>query len=255
MKSSLILFCCCLFSLVGIGQRTAPGYMGKRHVLKYDQGISWDFSSGNKSPIPFLFHTLQFDKAITKKTSFGVEYSFMYRKYKNVYTDIVQYDNNSRNDYRFKLNRSFSNKVGVYMKLFSQRNGHIAPAGPYMTVGLNIHLLLTNYNTIQKTYNSGGSLLSTTTTNSNRMFFDFAPHIGGGKQYIVSNKFVLDVSMRISIPTLGLFQGAIFGNPTTVNYIGGPIDDAERTAVRYHAMLINSCAHIVEFRLGFGGVL
>lgn len=231
-----------LFPMSVFAQRSAPGYMGKRFLLKYDQGVSWSIGKSIKA-VPNLFFTLQGDLAVTKKTSLGLEYSLRVRKYG---TDLDKYGASSYNEHIsgyygkaiHRIETMLAHKAGFYGKLFSQRNGHIAPAGPYLIYGFHVHILNGRYYSYvpgikQKVYPS----VQTT--------FDVAPFVGGGKQYVVANRLVLDVSVRLSLPIRSL--GDVYN-------IG--VNAIDRAPTRNHmARLSNFEANLIEIRIGFGGLL
>lgn len=216
------------------GQRNAPGYMGKKFVLMYEQGISWSFGKTIRA-VPNFFYTISGDYAITKKYSVGGEYSFRTRYYGPAFDQ----------GFKFRLDRSIVHKVGIYSKLFSQRNGHIAPAGPYLIVGAHFHFIQSNFLVRDDWPNSDYY--------EKNLTVDFAPFIGGGKQYIVANGLMFDVSIRVSLPLITIVRGidsevgTIAGNPTEQQQYN------RARAVR--AVNPNFEANILELRVGFGGVL
>ena len=222
---------CAGMALSVSAQRKAPGYMGKRFLLKYDQGINWSLG-GDARGIPNLFYTLQGDLAVTTKWSVGAEYSFMTRKYDKRLSGAYSGS--------YWLGRTYMHRVGLYGKLFSQRNGHIAPAGPYFLMGLNVHL-------IQGKYNYGNY---PSANQQNQLTFDFAPSIGGGKQYIIANRMVMSVDLRISIPLIGLAR--------TVNYeagFGSEYQKGEQAALNRGILWTNTQANFIELRIGLGTLL
>lgn len=236
-----IVVVCFLFSGALYAQRKAPGYMGKRILLKYDQGISWSLG-GDARAIPNFIHTLQFDGAVTKRSSVGVEYSFMHRKYEKRLGQ-TGYANNVN----YRLDRTFMHKVGIYGKLFSQRNGHLAPAGPYFLIGLNIYFIQGKYSTFNNSNYTGAS------GSVNVLSFDFAPSMGGGKQYIVANRLVLSMDMRLSFPLIGLIR-------TVNNYMD--VEPYKGTALQKTNLSLHrwttwpsAQANFIELRIGFGTLL
>ena len=225
-------------SSIGLfAQRKAPGYMGKRFVLLYDQGFSWSFGKSIRG-IPNFFYTLQGDFAISKKHSLGAEYSFRTRYYG---PDYNNYDLSSE----FQLERQMVHKIGIYSKMFSQRNGHIAPAGPYFVAGAHVHIIQSNFKARSEYYSSY-------TIKDKGVTFDIAPFIGGGKQYIVADRLVLDVSMRISLPLINIVRnisgsaGSGYNTTEEQEYNRGKAVRATQT---------NFEANILELRIGFGGVM
>lgn len=228
-----------LFAAVSVfGQRKAPGYMGKRFVLMYEQGISWSFGKTIRG-VPNFFYTLQGDVAVTKKYSLGGEYSFRTRNYGPKFD---KYEIGEQT----QLQRSMVHKVGFYAKMFSQRNGHLAPAGPYFLAGINFFFIDSKYLTKQSDGGTGKYDIP-----DRHLTFDFTPVIGGGKQYIVGNRFVLDVSMRVSLPFVAIVRNFRY----TIN--GSESDEQQRYngAKAFRAAMPNFEANILELRFGFGGVL
>lgn len=227
---------------IGLGvsvsaQRKAPGYMGKRFLLKYDQGFSWSFG-GDARGIPNFFYTLQGDLAVTTKWSVGAEYSFMTRKYDK----IISANNYYYDDYpnlSYRLGRTYMHRIGIYGKLFSQRNGHIAPAGPYFLMGLNVHLVQGTYR-----YNTYSSV------QQKRLTFDFAPTFGGGKQYVIANRMVMSVDLRISVPLIGLAR--TINNETG---IGNEYGKGGYASLDRGILWPNTQANFIELRIGLGTLL
>ena len=220
-----------------LAQRKAPGYMGKRFVLLYDQGFSWSFGKSIRG-VPNFFYTLQGDFAISKKHSVGAEYSFRTRYYGR---DYNKYELGSN----FQMERQMVHKIGIYSKMFSQRNGHIAPAGPYFVVGAHVHV-------IQSNFRARSEYSSSYTIKDKGVTLDVAPFMGGGKQYIVANRLVLDVSMRISLPLINIVRN-ITGTVGS-GYNTTEVQEYNRgKAVR--ATQANFEANILELRIGFGGVM
>jgi hypothetical protein len=236
----IIILVILLTSFTGLfAQRKAPGYMGKRFVLLYDQGFSWSFGKSIRG-IPNFFYTLQGDFAISKKHSLGAEYSFRTRYYGSDYNKYSLGSN-------FQLERQMVHKIGIYTKMFSQRNGHIAPAGPYFVVGGHFHVIQSNFRAKPEGHSSYS-------IRDKGVTFDIAPFMGGGKQYIVANRIVLDVSMRISLPLINIIRnvgfntGSFFGNN-----MGDEVIYNRGKAIR--ATQPNFEANILELRIGFGGVM
>jgi|GEM_PF-2013645 len=239
----IILVLLSTFSIGVFAQRKAPGYMGKRFVLLYDQGFSWSFGRTIRG-IPNFFYTLQGDFAISKKHSLGAEYSFRTRYYGSDY-------NNYNLGSNFQLERQMVHKIGIYSKMFSQRNGHIAPAGPYFVTGAHFHVIQSNFRAKPGDYYNSSPYYS---IRDKGVTFDIAPFIGGGKQYIVANRLVLDVSMRISLPLINIIRNIGFGSGSI--YGDGIADEVmynRGKAIR--ATQPNFEANILELRIGFGGVM
>ena len=230
--------------LNAFSQRKAPGYMGKRFLLKYDQGISWSLG-GDARGIPNLHYTLQGDLAVTKKFSVGAEYSFMTRKYEKElgrpgygYYDTDRY---------YKLDRTYMHRVGIYTKLFSQRNGHLAPAGPYFATGLNLYFIQSRFSSYYSSEYVGGGMPL------NHLSFDFAPFIGGGKQYVVANRMVISLDLRVSLPFIGLAR-AINGNLGLEGNAATSQQMLNRSMDRW-ATWPNAQANFIELRIGLGTLL
>lgn len=246
VKLAVLVIVSVLFTSSLYAQRKAPGYMGKRFLLKYDQGISWSFG-GEARGIPNLHYTLQGDVAVSTKFSVGLEYSFMTRKYDKARgtTEYSYYSQPYLYPY-YELDRTFMHKVGIYAKLFSQRNGHIAPAGPFLTFGLNVFLLDGRFRRYQ-TGNYSGSIITDKT-----FTFDIGPSLGGGKQYIVGNRLVLSLDVRFTLPLLGMARAV-----NAEMQIG---EDGDNFNPRLNRMNLwtawpNAQANFIVIRMGIGTLL
>lgn len=244
-----------LFALLGISahaQRKAPGYMGRRFLLKYDQGISWNLGK-NMRGIPNLFYNLQGDLALSLKVSAGLEYSFMNRNKYN--GETLQYEDLYSTNYKtvdLGMTRTMLHRAGAYVKMFSRRNGHIAPAGPYMIAGFHVYALQARFKKRTTFYDDSYYPTSSTNTFVNKTFIDVAPFFGGGKQYILANRMVLDFNVRFSLPVVGLLGG--IGD--AFSELGDYSNSAhERRLMRREAMLTNATANFIELRFGFGTLL
>lgn len=233
---------------VAQAQRKAPGYMGRRFLLKYDQGISWSLG-GDARGIPNLFYTLQGDLAVTTKWSVGAEYSFMTRKYQKRLGEATGYTYYLPSTYPYyRLDRTMMHRATVYGKLFSQRNGHLAPAGPYFLVGLDLYFVQGKFTKFASSSYSG------LRRNEDRLSFDFGPVIGGGKQYVIANRMVISVDLRIRLPLIGLARtindnvgigtGSEIGKDAVIN----------RSLDRW-TLWPNTQANFIELRMGLGTLL
>ena len=223
--------------------------MGKRFLLKYDQGISWSLG-GDARGIPNLFYTLQGDWAVTTKFSVGAEYSFMTRKYEKELgrTDGDYYYGGGNPYDHYQLDRTFMHKVGVYTKLFSQRNGHLAPAGPYFSMGMNFYLVQGKYSRYSSDSYSGPY------RSQNKLAFDFGPSIGGGKQYILGNRMVISVDLRVTLPLIGIAR--TFNHEAGIDINGGETaKQVDNIALNRWTLWPNAQANFIELRIGLGTLL
>jgi len=240
-----LLFVLSVTGFYAQAQRKAPGYMGRRFLLKYDQGISWSLGTYIRG-IPNLHYTLQGDYAVTKKYSVGAEYSFMTRGYMKEMGGVTHYNSVTDKSRYYKMERTYMHRVGIYTKMFSQSNGHLAPAGPYFAVGLNLYFLQGRFREYKNADYQGKPVIDKNFT------VDFAPFIGGGKQYIVANRMVVSVDLRLSLPILGLarsFNNEIFGaNGVTFD------EKVNRNQARWTTWA-NTQANFLEIRVGLGTLL
>lgn len=232
----------CIGSVLSVSaQRKAPGYMGKRFLLKYDQGISWSLG-GDARGIPNLFYTLQGDLAITTKWSVGAEYSFMTRKYEKKLGQPGGYWANANERY-YRLDRTYAHRVGIYAKMFSQRNGHIAPAGPYFSMGMNLFFVQGYYSRFNTQSYTGNK------SREQKLSIDFGPTIGGGKQYVIANRMVISVDLRITLPLIGMARSfnsaAEIENPAKV----------QQNSLDRWTLWPNTQANFIELRVGLGTLL
>lgn len=253
----IVITLCILSSLGALAQRKAPGYMGRRFLLKYDQGLNWNLGVNTRAR-PNLFFTGQADYAISKRTSLGVEYSYMQRIGDIPMEEFEYFYDHDFSNYRhaeYTFQRNSLHKIGVYTKLFSQRNGHIAPAGPYLTVGCHLHVNQAMYRRKIKGLDVNDNSYVITSDQVKRVYFDVAPFLGGGKQYIVGNRIVLDLSMRVSVPLVGLFGGIFESLAAAANNHESTFEQRENRLMRRETMLNNASANFFEVRLGFGGLL
>lgn len=240
MKLYISLFLVCFLTVCVSAQRKAPGYMGKRFVLKYDQGISWSLG-GDARAMPNFFYGLQGDYAVTNRMSVGLDYTFMTRKYLETLFDA---GGAYGMDGIVKLRRLSMHRIGIYTKIFSQANGHFAPAGPFFQVGAALFFVDGNYH-VGPSYNFD---------KYKRVSFDFGPSFGGGKQYILGKGIMLNLDVRFTIPLISIARQINIGPIGTDNY---DLTSEQRFNRKADAAILwsNAQANFMVLKLGFGGVL
>lgn len=229
-----ILFFLLLISFsAALAQRRAPGYMGKRFVLKYDQGISWSLGS-EAQPAPNLHYGLTADYTLTTTKSIGVDYSFMPRYYK----DRIE------PGYEYFTQNYFTHRLGIMTKLFRRKNGNLAPTGLFTQVTINFFFINS------KQYNN------VLDTKFNHLTFDIGPSVGGGKQYIVGRNLMISLDIRLTLPLIGIANGigAEVGGGFYANNNLTEIQKLNREINR-EVRWSNAQANFLVMKIGFGGVL
>lgn len=229
----ITVFSLYLVSVSLFAQRSAPGYMGKRFVLKYDQGISWSLG-GDAQPMPNLHYGIQAEYTITTSKTLGLDYSFMPRYYKN----RVLFGNS------IYLQNFFTHRIGINAKLFRRKAGNIAPTGMFSQVGLNLFFINgQHYNTVIDSKFS-------------HLTFDIGPSIGAGKQYIVGKNLMISVDVKLTLPLIAIANGI------GAEAGGGPFGNSDLTETQQLKKDLNrkvswpsGQANILVMKIGFGGVL
>ena len=189
---AIIVSLLCRFSF---GQ--VPGYMGLKFSVKYDAGIMLPAVVGRTGALPMLFNNVSADYIVNRHVSVGVKYCFMTY---NAPAEPIQFSNSDYSNKDYK-GRFTEHTAAVIVKLFPKRAGFIAPFGRYASFGVYYQHVTDNEATV---YAGGNFIGGEPGGNSPSGFKGIANYggfiIGGGRNYIVANRLIIDLGCNINVP-------------------------------------------------------
>ena len=198
----LSLFCAAAFAQV-------PGYMGLKFSVKYDAGLMLPAVVGRSGSLPMLYNNLSVDYVITRHLSVGVKYGFMTynapaeaRQFKSTEYGTPLYNNT---DYK---GRYTQHTAAFMLKVFGKRRGYIAPFGRYATFGVYYQHVVDREATIFANGRIGSNSVGPTGFKGTANYGGFI--IGGGRNYIVGKRLIIDLGCNINVP-LGLIDPVVDG--------------------------------------------
>jgi hypothetical protein len=200
MKKLNLLIISGFLYILSYGQEV-PGYMGLKFSVKYDAGIMLPAVVGRTGALPMLYNNVSLDYVVTRQVSVGVKYCYMTY---NAPAEVKQFSGTdyTNTDYKGR----FTGQTAAFMvKLFPKRAGFIAPFGRYASFGVYYQHVVDN----EATAFQGGDIQSQSPASSPTGFRGIANYggfiIGGGRNYIVANRIILDLGCNISVP-LGIYN-------------------------------------------------
>lgn len=229
MKKIYLSLITCLLFVFSNGQ--VPGYMGLKFSVKYDAGIMEPAIIGRTGTLPMLFNNVSLDYVVTRHISVGVKYCYMTY---NAPAEPKQFTGSGYSNLDYK-GRFTEHTAAFIIKVFPKRPGFIAPFGRYASFGVYYQHVVDN----EATAFTGGQFgLGEPASGSPTGFKGIANYggfiIGGGRNYIVANRIILDLGCNINVP-LGF-----------INFLSDEGD--EKTTVYRDVALRN----LLQIYLGFG---
>ncbi len=222
-----------LFVITHLGKGQVPGYMGKKIIM----GLTYDYSPPLGS---FMFENLG-SGSIAKTIllpppRLGLTLKFVTSDHKTLdFSYINQTFNPARS--RFESNGDYVERATSTAHIFnvglSHHPLHLAPFGFYITQGLSIVSISSNY-----------SLENSKAIYETPIAFDIGYNVSMGTRRVIADKFCLEAGVNLNFFAIGFFQllnmSEEFGEPTTADIINS------------RAQRLNYFDNIASVRLGAG---
>lgn len=199
MKKSLIILIALIFSISGYAN--SNGYMGLNVGLKYSASLpagifnpKYKFVVGHDAEIEYTF----------KKNWSVVGIYELFKANIETISEINSFSDEF--DTRKQTLNFTSHKIGFSFRKYPKKRVSIAPLGNYFGIGAGI--ILPHEANLSISFNTETNLSSESYTEN--QYTDFYIGFEAGRQYVIFDRMLIDVGMRIHLPLL-----TMYGNTTS----------------------------------------